>query len=128
MSIYSRLPIFLVATGILIFASLALRAKETITPGRVREIADWLPAQPAGFAWPITNRVAWAKLTADHAFANTVKKANAALKAELPAQPDSWFLEFSQSGNRTHWQDVAKKRRDRIEIFTLAEAIQNQGR
>ena len=121
-------------TTVLLFASLFLLprvsgyAQEKLDPARIQEIASLLPAQPAGFAWPITNRAAWEHLAADPAFKKTVTTADALLAKPMPDQPDSLFLEFSQTGNRTHWQNVATRRRGRIEKFTLAEAIENQGR
>jgi len=107
---------------------LSLSATETLDPHRIQEIAAWLPAQPAGFAWPISNRAAWQQLAAADAFTKVVAKAAALLAKKLPVQPDSLFLEFSQTGNRTHWQKVAGERRGRITAFTLAEAFENQGR
>jgi len=103
-------------------------AAEKIDAARISEFAAMLPAQPAGFAWPITNRAAWQKLAANPAFSDTVAAAAKLLATPLPAQPDSLFLEYSQNGNRTHWQDVAFERRGRIAKFTLAEAFENQGR
>jgi hypothetical protein len=38
------------------------------------------------------------------------------------------FLEYSQTGNRTHWQAVAGRRRDRVALFAGAEALENRGR
>lgn len=105
-----------------------LSAAETIDASRIQEIAAMLPAQPAGFAWPITNRAAWQKLAANPAFNDTVATAEKLLAKPLPGQPDSLFLEYSKNGNRTHWQDVAFERRGRIAKFTLAEAFENQGR
>ncbi len=105
-----------------------LHAGEALPPGRAAELAVLLPAKPAGFAWPIGDRGAWEQLATDEAYANTIVTADKLLKQPLPVQPDSLYLEFSQTGNRTHWQAVANQRRGRIEKFTLAEALQNQGR
>ena len=123
-------PVVWPGLPVLIFLWLApaLLAAENIDRARVQEIAAWLPAQPTGFAWPITNRVAWQKLAADPAFNDAVPAAVKLLAQPLPEQPDSLFLEFSQNGNRTHWQSVAFARRGRIARFTLAEALENQGR
>jgi hypothetical protein len=113
---------------VFIVASFALHGAEKIDPSRIQEIAAWLPAQPAGFAWPISNRVAWEKLATNPAFKGAVRAGVKLLAQPLPEQPDSLFLEFSQTGNRTHWQNVAGQRRGRIAKFTLAEALENQGR
>jgi len=106
----------------------SVSAAEKIDAARIQEIAAMLPAQPAGFAWPITNRAAWHQLAANPAFSDTVTTAAGLLAKPLPEQPDSLFLEYSKNGNRTHWQDVAFERRGRIAKFTLAEAFENQGR
>ena len=70
-------------------------AAETLDAGRIREIAAWLPAHPAGFAWPISNRPAWQKLAADPAFVRTIAGANKLLAKPLADVPDSLFLEYS---------------------------------
>ena len=119
---------FLFLSAALAVSGCALRAAEMLDAGRIQAIAAWLPAQPAGFAWPISNRGAWQKLAADPAFTNVLPKAEALLAQKLPAQPDRLFLEFSQTGNRTHWQKVAGERRGRVAAFTLAEAFENSGR
>ena len=103
-------------------------AKYKIDPARVHEIAGWLPEQPAGFAWPITNRVAWGKLAVDPAYTNTIHFANRLLAKPLEDVPDSLYLEYSQNGNRTHWQDAEFKRRTRIQPLVFAEALENKGR
>lgn len=123
-------PVLCPGLFILIFLWLtpALLAAEKIDSTRVQEIAAWLPAQPAGFAWPITNRAAWQKLAADPAFNEAIPAAVKLLAQPLPDQTDSLFLEYSQNGNRTHWQSVASARRGRIARFTLAEALEDQGR
>ena len=46
----------------------------------------------------------------------------------LPDQPDSLFLEYSKSGDRERWQNVAYARRIRVEVFALAECLENKGR
>jgi hypothetical protein len=116
------------ACAVLLISSFAMCAAETIDATRIRDIAAWLPAGPAGFAWPITNRPAWQRLATNDAFADVIAQAEQALAQPLPEQPDTLFLEFSQNGNRTHWQKVAGERRGRIGKFTLAEGFENRGR
>lgn len=111
-----------------LWLTVPLSAAEKLDPARIREIAAWLPAQPAGFAWSITNRAAWQKLAANPAFAGVIPTADKLLAKPLADVPDSLFLEFSKDGNRTHWQNAEFERRGRIARFTLAEAFENQGR
>ncbi len=113
---------------LLLVSTVAARAAETVDPARIREIAAWLPAQPAAFAWPISDRPAWDRLAAEPAFNQAIATANQLLAKPLGDVPDSLFLEFSQTGNRTHWQNAEFARRSRIARFTLAEAFERQGR
>lgn len=127
-NLFQRLPTTLLLSASLLASVGAAHATETLNPGRIHEIAAWLPAQPAGFAWPITNRPAWQHLATNSAFANVVAEANQLLARPLPEQPDSLFLEYSRNGNRTNWQDVAFERRGRIAKLTLAETLESRGR
>lgn len=125
---FPRLAQSLLFSAAFTLFNFTLLAQDKLDPVRIREIATWLPAHPAGFAWPITNRAAWQKLAADPAFANIIPAANKLLAKPLADIPDSLFLEFSKDGNRTHWQDAEFERRGRIARFTWAEAFENQGR
>ncbi|HUC83543.1 MAG TPA: heparinase II/III family protein [Candidatus Acidoferrales bacterium] len=127
-SVPSRPTRWLLLLAALTVSAAALGAEPTVPPARIREIAAWLPTQPAGFAWPITNRPAWQMLAADPAFAKVVATANKLLAKPLAEVPDSLYLEFSQNGNRTHWENAEFQRRGRIARFTLAEALEHQGR
>ena len=40
----------------------ALCASHEILPDRIHQIAAWLPPHPAGFGWPVPNRVEWDRL------------------------------------------------------------------
>ncbi len=116
-------------SAVLVVSSFALSAAETIDANRIREIAAWLPTQPAGFGQPITNRAAWSEAAEHHPeLRDLVSLAVERAAQPLPEQPDSLFLEFSKNGNRTRWQKVATARRERIQIFTLAECLENKGR
>ncbi|HEX9047180.1 MAG TPA: heparinase II/III family protein, partial [Verrucomicrobiae bacterium] len=103
-------------------------AAETIDVARIHAIALMLPEQPIGFAWPISDRAHWQGLATNAAFADSVTKADKLLAKPLAEIPDSLFLEYSQNGNRTHWQNAEFERRGRIARFTLAECLENKGR
>jgi len=104
-------------------------ARAAIDPASVKEIAAMLQPHAAGFGRPITDRAAWDEALANHPeLTNIIALAAGDAKKPLPTQPDSLFLEFSRDGNRSHWQDVASSRRSRIEVFTLAECVENKGR
>jgi len=118
------LPVLLVA------ARGAARGEQTpLDAGRIREIAAMLPEHASGPGQPITNRAAWEALATRYPNVTEVI-ANAARRAAqpLPEQPDSLYLEYSKTGNRDHWQDVAYNRRIRVHVFALAECLENKGR
>ena len=106
----------------------AARAEMEILPARVNEIAGWLPAQPAGFGRPITDRAAWEKLAGAKAFAGIVAEAQKLARKPVPALSDDLYLDFSRTGNRDRCQKVLFERADRVVSFTLAECLENRGR
>lgn len=110
----------LVVVAILVTGSEALPA-DILDPARVAAIAPMLPDKPAGLGAPISDRAAWKGKALPAA-------AEAHLKSPLPEQPDDLFLEFSKTGNRTHWQNVAGQRRGRLAPLVFAECVENQGR
>ncbi len=128
-SFWGRPAQMLLLPVLLVVSRSAARAEEPLDAGRIREIAAMLPEHAAGSGQPISNRAAWEALAASHPEANDVI-ANAARRAAqpLPEQPDSLFLEFSKNGDRERWQNVAYNRRIRIQVFTLAECLENKGR
>ena len=114
---------------IAILFSLALGAANVPDANRIREIAAWLPAQPAGVGQPITNQAAWNDLAIRRPELNALIRWSAKLAAQpFPEQPDSLFLEFTKNGNRTHWERAASARRTQVPNLTLAECLENKGR
>lgn len=97
-------------------------------PGRVGEIAPLLSALPQGFGATIDDRQSWQRLAQLSAYARVVEEGEKTLAKPFPPQPDELYLEFSRTGNRTHWQKVAGDRRGRVRIYVLAECVENQGR
>ena len=124
-----RRMLFCLLVGTLGCFSASSREAESIDAARIREIAAMLPVHPAGFGQPVTNRAAWENLSVRRPELNNLIPRAVKLAAQpLQEQPDSLFLEFSKSGNRTRWQKVAAARRERVQIFTLAECLENKGR
>jgi len=107
----------------------ALGAAEAPDANRIREIAAWLPARPAGVGQPITNRAAWDNLAVRRPELKALIRWAAKLAAQpFPEQPDSLFLEFTKNGNRNHWERAAAARRNQVVNLALAECLENQGR
>ena len=94
---------------------------DPLDPARVQAIAEMLPDQPVGLGRPISDRAAWARLVRPEI-------AEKYVDSPLPDQPDDLFLDFSRTGNRTRWQNVAGQRRGRLAPLVFAECVENQGR
>jgi hypothetical protein len=114
--------------ALLLAASHLAVAKTEFPPARVAEIAKMLPPGPIGLGRPITDRAAWERIAGQSSAKNTLATAAKLATTPLPDSPDDLYLDFSRTGNRVNWQQVATQRRSRITTFTLAECLENQGR
>jgi len=110
-------------------------SKQPIDAGRVKAVAAMLPELPAGVGRPISDRAAWARLAAggfrEHigpAARDIIRRAEKILSQPVPELPDDLYLDFSRTGNRTRWQNVAFERRGRLTWLVLAECLENKGR
>ncbi len=99
-----------------------------ITDARVDEIAAWLPEKPAADGARITDRVAWGRLAATPEGLAEIKAAEALLDKPVPDAPDAEYLEFSQNGNRTHYQKSVGRRMNALTHLFVAECLENKGR
>ena len=96
--------------------------------GRMEEVADMLPAKPVGVGRSISDRAAWQTFAELDSFKKTVCETEKLGKEPIPEQPGDLYLDFSKTGNRTRWQNVAWKRRGRLRVLALAECLDNRGR
>ena len=99
-----------------------------ITAERVDEIAGWLPAHPKADGARITDRAAWSRLAATKNGAGEIKAAEALLDKPVPDVPDAEYLEFTQNGNRTHYQNSLGKRMGAFTHLFIAECLEDRGR
>ena len=102
--------------------------KQPVDAGRVTAVGAMLPAQPAGVGRPASDRAAWDKLAREASAKGVIKRAEQFLAQPVPEQPDDLYLDFSRTGNRTRWQNVAFERRGRLSWLVLAECLENKGR
>jgi hypothetical protein len=114
--------------GLAIAAAGPAAAEGPASQERLAAIAAMLPEQPAGVGRPMTDRASWEAPAMKGAADRIVADAERRLGQPIPEQPDDLFLEFSRTGNRTHWQRVAGQRRGRVDAFALAECLENKGR
>ena len=125
----ARVAAMLLASGLA--AGAAKEAQPTVKAkrdARTRQIAAMLPAKPAGFGRPVGDRDAWMKLAKRPDFRRIVRRAEGLLKTPVPPSPDELYLDFSKTGNRSRWERVAWRRRERVGTFALAECVENKGR
>jgi hypothetical protein len=118
----------LLTLALVLLLAAAAPAAESLDPARVREIVPMLPDRPVGLGRPISDRATWDKLAQLPGCQTLIKRAEGYLTQALPEQPDDLFLDFSRTGNRTHWQAVAFPRRGRLMPLVVAECLENKGR
>ncbi len=122
-------PLIVLGIAVLVVVStMDAVADEPPDPARVDEIAAMLPEGPEGLGRPITDRETWDALAATPAYQAVIARAEKLLDEPLPEQPDDLYLDFSRTGNRTRWQNVANQRRGRLAPLVLAECAENRGR
>lgn len=125
----NRLQAFLrIVCALSLSAAVVAEAAPALDAARVKAIAAMLPEQPTGVGRPIGDRAAWEPLAANAAYRAVVTQAGKLLQQPFPDQPDDLFLDFSRTGNRTRFQNVAFDRRNRLTTFVLAECLENKGR
>ena len=111
--------------GIVLFAASSAFA---LDGSRIDEIAQWLPEKPAATGARIGDRAAWDRLAALPSAAKHVASAEKALAEAIPDLPDDLYLEFTRTGNRTHYQDPYFKRINSLCSLLLGECLENKGR
>jgi hypothetical protein len=113
---------------LVVLLSPAIRAEMEIPHARVKEIEDWLPAQPAGFGRPVADRAAWEKFAGAKEFGGVIAEAERLARKPVPALSDDLYLDYSRTGNRDRGQKVLSQRAERVVTFTLAECLEDRGR
>ena len=101
----------------------------TPKPERVAEIAKMLPETPRGVGAKITDRAAWDDMVATYPnMAKIVRTAEKMVGKPFPDLPESLYMVFSKTGNRTRYQNPYFARLDRITKLAMAECVENKGR
>jgi len=115
-------------TAVILLAPAAGSRADGLDPARVDEVTAMLPPEPMGLGRPLADRAAWREMAEKEVFKGLVRTAEGLLSEPLPEQPDDLYLDFSRTGNRTRWQDVANRRRSRIAPLVIAECLEDEGR
>lgn len=114
----------------LILASLtcSVAIKQDLDPTRIAEIRAMVPEGRTGLGRPVSDRAAWATVAAKPGFEGLLARAEALLGQPIPEAADELYLEFSQNGNRTRYQNAEGVRRNMLTTLTLAECVEDRGR
>lgn len=99
-----------------------------VDPQRVAQIAALLPAMPQGVGRPLSDRTAWEALAATGNYKSLLREAEKIRQTPIPELPDELYLDFSQTGNRTRYQNAAGRRHQRLPVLVIAECLENRGR
>lgn len=87
-----------------------------------------LDEHPNGFGRPISDRAVWNRLAQKNQADDVIHQADLLKTKPIPVLTDSLFFIFSKTGVRYKYQTPMNKRRSTVEVLTLAECLQNQGR
>jgi len=91
------------------------------------EIASYLPQEPRGVGFPITNRAAWETASKHQFFKSEIENAESFAKQQSPELTDALFNDFFVKGSRDSYEKPFRKRTSRLVAFVLAECVQNKG-
>ena len=120
------------ARAIVIFVCLlslaSARAVDALDTNRVREIAAWLPAKPAGLGRPAGDRAAWKRLAPRSVSRPLLASARELAASPVPPASEEQFLDFSRTGNRERYQSILTARGRRLATLALAECVEDRGR
>jgi hypothetical protein len=122
----SRITIFALTA---IFAAPVLLAAQNY-PGfdsaRIAAIARMLPADPAGFGPPCSDRAAWIAVAAD--FHDDVAQAEKFIAAPLPAWNEDAYQLYWKTGDRRTGEAMMRARDGQLSPLVLAECSEWKGR
>ena len=75
----------------------------------------------------VSERAAWEALPAD-ARAALLEAGERQLKTGWDVLPATLFLEYRRTGNRSHYQEVYDRRREKLQNLVIAECVEGKGR
>lgn len=94
-------------------------------------IAAWaalLPESPRCVGPTIEDRAAWDAAASSPGFRRSLNSAQKLLAEPAPEIPDDLYLDFSRTGNRRRYEQVASRQFSRLSTLVLAECLENRGR
>ena len=97
-----------------------------LSPARIHQIAEMLPAAPAGFGAPCSDRNAWGPVAGK--YEGSIHAAEGFLRQPIPAWDDDAYLEYSRKGTRPRGEAMLRGRDGQLSALVLAECSEWHGR
>ena len=110
-----------------VFMTIAAAAA-ALPEARLAEIEASLPETPRADGAPAADRSKWEPLAATKEGRSAIVAAEKLLPEPVPEAPDSEYLEFTQNGNRTHYQKSLYRLTGGLTKLYVAECLECKGR
>jgi len=98
-----------------------------LSADRIAQIADWLPAKPAGFGHPIQDRAYWSSPSLVSKTEGIVKRAKKLLTQEFPLGTARPTLDDSITGSRARGLAMMSKRESWLNPWFLPSVLKTKG-
>ncbi|HEX5126629.1 MAG TPA: hypothetical protein VFW00_07800 [Rhodocyclaceae bacterium] len=99
-----------------------------IDSARISQLANALPATPAGFGPPCSDRGAWDNAKVAERLKMVISGADKLLAQQFPAWSDDAYLEYSRKGTRPNGERMMNARKAWLYPLVLAECVEDKGR
>ncbi len=95
---------------------------------RIGEISAWIQPGTCSATPSISDRDFWQRVADSPQYRSEVKGAERVNQQPFASLPDDLYLEYSQVGNRTHYESVYFAKLKAFRALVVAECIENKGR
>lgn len=97
-----------------------------LSDARIAAISQMLPAEPAGFGAPCSDRAAWSTVAGD--FADSVQRAEKMIASPLPAWNEDAYQLYWKTGDRRTGEAMMRAHDGQLGPLVLAECVEWKGR
>ena len=116
--------------GLLLAASTIHSQLQAQAPdaARVEAIATWVAEGTYSPTPKIGDREFWTRVGRSNEYRDIVRRAETESRQAFDTLPDELYLEYSKTGNRTHYEDVFFAKLRTFRTLVVAECVENKGR
>ncbi len=122
-----RLNSLVLAAGICVISASLIQAQAPDAK-RVKEIAASMSEGTFSSTPTIEDRAFWAKVGASADLKSVVREAEQFRDRPCEPLPDNLYLEYSKTGNRTHYEGKFFQKLNVFRTLVIAECVENKGR